>query len=178
MIPHLKHNPVWFWQLEKKRIESNLKRSTGIIPTVARIELHHYNWFLLIPPESSWFFVDPWLIPTILDQTKILQPTPAMSAENQCSFTVPRMCSLRARLRIRQVLTRRSQVISSWLELTRSSVHETVAILNGARWLFWILLMNAAFKLSESISKILLSQVNSPYDSEKSFDESLILNRI
>ena len=38
--------------------------------------------------------------------------------------------------------------------------------------------MNADFKLSESISKILLNQVDSPNDSEKSFDESLILNRI
>ena len=32
--------------------------------------------------------------------------------------------------------------------------------------------MNAAFKLSESISKILLNQADSSYDSEKSFDES------
>ena len=34
-------------------------RSLKIDSTVARIELHHYNWFLLIPPESSWLFVDP-----------------------------------------------------------------------------------------------------------------------
>ena len=38
--------------------------------------------------------------------------------------------------------------------------------------------MNAAFKLLESISKILLNQAYSLYDSEKSFDESLILNRL
>ena len=131
MIPHLKHASVWFWKLEKKRIESNPRRSTGIIPTVARIELHHYDWFLLI------------------------SPTPAMSAENEYSFTAPRMCSLRARLRSRQL-----------------------AILSDSWWFFWILLMHAAFKRLESISKILLNQADSPYDFEKSFVESLILNRL
>ena len=39
--------------------------------------------------------------------------------------------------------------------------------------------MNAAFKFSESsVSKILLNQADSPYDSEKSVDQSLILNRL
>ena len=38
--------------------------------------------------------------------------------------------------------------------------------------------MNEAFKLSESITKILLNQADPPYDSEKSFDESLILSRL
>ena len=47
----------------------------------------------------------------------LLQPTLAMSAENQYSFTAPRMCRLRARLRIRHL-----------------------AIFNDSLWFFWILL--------------------------------------
>ena len=64
-----------------------------------------------------------------------------MSAENQYSFTAP----------LRSLERARNRSDSEWF----------LSIQNDSWWFFWILLMNVAFKLSESISKILLNQADS-----------------
>ena len=60
-----------FYGEKRKESNSNSKQRTEIVPTVARTELHEYDWFQLILPDFSWIFVDPGSIPLIPDQTRL-----------------------------------------------------------------------------------------------------------